>query len=179
MSTEKQPWKVTVHSHQIADTGDYDGYYEISNGKTSLYTNDEDLGDESEEHGFEELVEALNKTQATFWTNGDDEANGYRMEAEHFKRECHAMTTALAAKDAEIEQWKLRAEMLLRTREPEQATIDWATDKVIELKNAEIKRLKGLIRLAHDTGYVSGNLTNNPRVEKAWQEFKTSNNLQQ
>ncbi len=32
------PWELKGHSHQIADTGDYDGHYEITNGKISLLT---------------------------------------------------------------------------------------------------------------------------------------------
>jgi hypothetical protein len=35
-------WELKGHSHQIADTGDYDGYYEITNGKISLLTKDDD-----------------------------------------------------------------------------------------------------------------------------------------
>jgi len=54
-------WKLKGHSHQIADTGDYDGYYEITNGKISLLTKDDD--DES----LQPIVDALNDSGCKFY----------------------------------------------------------------------------------------------------------------
>lgn len=46
----KNKWEVKSHSYQIGDTGDYDGWHELTNGSISLGTNDDD----------EETVEVLN-----------------------------------------------------------------------------------------------------------------------
>lgn len=37
----KNEWKLILHSSQIADTGDYDGYYELTNDNISIVTKDE------------------------------------------------------------------------------------------------------------------------------------------
>lgn len=39
--TENSKWELKTHSYQIADTGDYDGHYELTNGVISLITRDE------------------------------------------------------------------------------------------------------------------------------------------
>lgn len=54
-------WKLNSHSHQIADTGDYDCIYEITNGAISLYTNDDD------DEGMEMVVNALNNCECRFF----------------------------------------------------------------------------------------------------------------
>lgn len=110
-------------------------HYIITDGKTTILAKDDSEGHEQALM----LLAVMNAYGGTIWVD-----DSHKLIISHQKEQIDAMTTALAAKDAEIEQWKLRAEMLLRTREPEQATIDWATDKVIELKNAEIERLKAL-----------------------------------
>jgi hypothetical protein len=47
MSNKQQPaWEFKAHSYQIADTGDYDGHYELTNGDITLLTKDDD--DETE-----------------------------------------------------------------------------------------------------------------------------------
>lgn len=38
----KNNWTLTSQSYQIADTGDYDGHYEISNGLITLGTTSDD-----------------------------------------------------------------------------------------------------------------------------------------
>lgn len=35
-------WEFKAHSYQIADTGDYDGHYELTNGEITLWTKDDD-----------------------------------------------------------------------------------------------------------------------------------------
>lgn len=62
----KQNWKLVPHSYQIADTGDYDGYYEITNGKMSIYTKDDD------DEALEPVVKALNESGSEFYL--DDSA---------------------------------------------------------------------------------------------------------
>jgi|ERR1035437_3680399 hypothetical protein len=58
--TEKPEWKLVPHFHQIADTGDYDGHYEITNGIVSIFTKDD--GDD----GLEAIVKALNDSECEF-----------------------------------------------------------------------------------------------------------------
>jgi hypothetical protein len=54
-------WELKGHSHQIADTGDYDGYYEITNGKISLLTKDDD------DEALQPVVDALNNSGCKFY----------------------------------------------------------------------------------------------------------------
>lgn len=54
-------WKIVAHSHQIADTGDYDGCYELTNGKVSIYTQNE-IDDE-----LQPVIDALNDSGCDFY----------------------------------------------------------------------------------------------------------------
>jgi hypothetical protein len=54
-------FKLVGHSSQIADTGDYDGYYEITNGKISLLTKDDD------DEVLQPIVDALNNSGCKFY----------------------------------------------------------------------------------------------------------------
>lgn len=67
---DQNKWELKSHSWQIADTGDYDGYWEITDGKTSICTKD-DPNDER----LEDIVKVLNATQCKFYTNNDTELN--------------------------------------------------------------------------------------------------------
>jgi hypothetical protein len=64
-------WEVKSHSYQIADTGDYDGYWEITNGKDSLITKEdyEDI-----EKDLQAVVDLLNNTYANFTVDRGNEA---------------------------------------------------------------------------------------------------------
>jgi hypothetical protein len=57
----KKEWELIGHSHQIADTGDYDGHYEITNGKISLLTKDDD------NEALQPIVDALNESGCKFY----------------------------------------------------------------------------------------------------------------
>lgn len=59
-------WELVAHNHQIADTGDYDGCYEITDGKVSIFTKDDD-------DGLDDIVKALNDSGAKFYDNHDQE----------------------------------------------------------------------------------------------------------
>jgi len=61
-----EEWKLIGHSHQIADTGDYDECYEITNGKVSIFTQDDD------EDALQPIVKALNESGCKFYL--DDSA---------------------------------------------------------------------------------------------------------
>jgi len=60
-------WKIIGHNYQIADTGDYDGCYELTNGKISFYTKD---GDENE---IQPIIDALNNSGCDFYLDDSSE----------------------------------------------------------------------------------------------------------
>lgn len=71
---EKQ-WKVIAHSHQIADTGDYDGCYELTDGHCSIFTKDD--GNEAEDM-LNDIAELLNTTGFIFYLDDSEkEVNHY------------------------------------------------------------------------------------------------------
>ena len=92
MSTENNKWKIVGHSHQIADTGDYDGCYELTNGKISLFTKDEDWMDDIE--GEHPLVTTLNNMNIK-WEIDDSSEFMYQAEKEWTNR-----------LSKEVEDWK-------------------------------------------------------------------------
>lgn len=59
--TSSTVWELKGHSHQIADTGDYDGHYEITNGKISLLTKDDD------DEALMPIIDALNNSGCKFY----------------------------------------------------------------------------------------------------------------
>ncbi len=78
-------WKLIPHSYQIADTGDYDGHYEITDGKITLYVKDDD-----NEEPLQKVVDALNNSGCKFEV--DDSA---KWELEAVKRENQRLWTLL------------------------------------------------------------------------------------
>lgn len=58
--SEKEKWELIGHSFQIGDTGDYDGHYELTNGKVSIISEDD------EEDKLQEIVDALNESGCKF-----------------------------------------------------------------------------------------------------------------
>lgn len=56
-----QEWKIKGHPYQIADTGDYGGHYEITNGKISLLTKEEN------DEVLQPIVDALNNSGCKFY----------------------------------------------------------------------------------------------------------------
>ena len=66
-------FELVGHSHQIADTGDYDGCYEITNGVISLFTKDDDELGQIHDEGLQKVVDALNNTGAEFFLDDDKE----------------------------------------------------------------------------------------------------------
>lgn len=64
---EAATWKWIGHSHQIADTGDYDGCYEITNGNLSFFTKDEDIDEQ-----LTSLCDSLNSLDINFFIDDSD-----------------------------------------------------------------------------------------------------------
>lgn len=73
MEEKKYPikWEYKNHSYAIGDTGDYDGYWEVTNGRDSLVTKED--YDEIEKD-LQAVVDLLNITYANFAFNRDVEA---------------------------------------------------------------------------------------------------------
>ena len=67
----KEKFILVPHTHQIADTGDYDGCYEITNGDVSLFTNDDD------DVVLERIVEALNDSDCRFFLDEADKIDNF------------------------------------------------------------------------------------------------------
>ena len=74
-----ESYKLIGHSHQIADTGDYDGCYEITNGKLSLFTKDDD------EEALEPIVKALNESECDFYIGDSAEFEAHILKEENKK----------------------------------------------------------------------------------------------
>lgn len=77
----KGDWNLIGHSHQIADTGDYDGCYEITDGKISIFSKDD------EEESLLPIVKALNESGAKFYLDDSIEFENHllKMEIENLK----------------------------------------------------------------------------------------------
>lgn len=92
MEEKKYPikWEYKIHSYPIGDTGDYDGYWEIANGKDSMITKD-DYDDI--EKDLQAIVDMLNITYANFSFDRNAEA---ALEAENkwLKQECEELRKA-------------------------------------------------------------------------------------
>lgn len=100
---EQNKWEVKSHSHQIADTGDYDGYWEITNGKIHICTKDDgpDMPDI-----LQEVADLLTKTECDFWVNNlkeidlHFECEGLKLQLTEAQARCDRYEQAL--KDIEL-----------------------------------------------------------------------------
>ena len=72
-----EEWELVGHSHQIADTGDYDGCYEITNGKVSIFTQDDD------DEALLPIVKALNNSGCKFYLDDAAEFELYLLKKEN------------------------------------------------------------------------------------------------
>lgn len=108
MNKELPTWEVKlVGGGAIGETGDYDdAYWELTDGKLSIFTIDDDQSDETEEKQFFALVDALNATRARFWVD-----ESWMLELSHYKQYADEMKAELAAKDKEIKRLKKVASM--------------------------------------------------------------------
>jgi hypothetical protein len=68
---ERPTWKLIGHSYQCGPTGDYDGYYEITNGEMSILSKDDD--DES----LRPVVEVLNLSNCNFYLDNSLSIENY------------------------------------------------------------------------------------------------------
>jgi hypothetical protein len=57
----KHTWELIGVSHPIADTGDYSGHYEITDGNMAIITHDDDA------EALQPIVDALNDSGCSFY----------------------------------------------------------------------------------------------------------------
>jgi hypothetical protein len=67
MSHKPAPWKLIGVSHPIADTGDYSGHYEITDGNITIITQDDDA------ESIQPIVDALNDSGCSFYFENSNE----------------------------------------------------------------------------------------------------------
>ena len=101
---KKTDWSLIGHSHQIADTGDFDGHYEITNGKISLLTKDDN------DEALQTIVDALNNSDCKFYQD-----DWLEFENEMLKERNKELVSEIASlkqqiareevTDADIEAW--------------------------------------------------------------------------
>jgi hypothetical protein len=130
-------WEYKSHSYQIGDTGDYDGYWEVSNGNDSLITKEdyEDI-----EKDLQAVVDLLNNTYANFTFDRGNEA---ALEAENrwLKSEleqCKAHPGSpvwVKAKDRFPTSWHLKCVRFIHTKAPLICPENWLDEnpKAIEV----------------------------------------------
>ena len=72
-------WEFKTHSYQIADTGDYDGHYELTNGEISLITKDEPGVEWIREYDPINMVVGLLNTIDVKWVDTSADATDYEL----------------------------------------------------------------------------------------------------
>ena len=97
-------WKIIPHSYQIADTGDYDGHWELTNGTISLITKD-DIGEDGD---VEDLVQKMNDLDVK-WE--DYKLDDSRWEAMMWKSKVDMLERFIESKGItgeEYQEWELK-----------------------------------------------------------------------
>jgi hypothetical protein len=97
----KQIWEYKEHFHAIGMTGDYDGYYEVTNGNISLCTNDDPEDITETENTLQNIAKALNESGCKFYCNTTTEHKLHvenmelRYKMDELKERCDKMEAAL------------------------------------------------------------------------------------
>jgi hypothetical protein len=73
-----KPYEVKAYSHQISDTGDYDGHWEITNGKVTLFTKDD-----PDDEVLQKVADALNESGCEFYLDDSDAFLRHHFEKEN------------------------------------------------------------------------------------------------
>lgn len=91
-------WEVKSHSYQIGDTGDYDGFWEITDGKINICTKDD--GDDIDII-LKEVADLLNKTEINFYIDNPKEIDlhfeceGLKIQLSELQAKCDRYEAAL------------------------------------------------------------------------------------
>jgi hypothetical protein len=108
----KGDWKLIGHSYAIADTGDYDGCYEITDGKISILTKDDD------DEALQPIVNALNDSGCKFYQD-----DAVEFENELLKQELKAAMQSTPSGITDEEKRTIRRK-LIKTIHIDEANFD-------------------------------------------------------
>lgn len=137
------------HSYQLADTGDYDGYYEISNGEISILTNDED------EEALLKVVRALNNSGCKFYMDDWKDVqlmllSEQKQNLKHMVRELKESLRLLSVEASEAEEIDYEYEMYFDSKPGESIQIQgWVpidTNRIIKKDRIPHYLETGLLR---------------------------------
>lgn len=114
MAQKASEWKLEGKSYQIADTGDYDGYYELSIGKYKLHSGTEVEDDEWDK--LNSIIEELNKIPM-YWYDPYEGVDQHIIS--HQQEQMGAMYQYLREKGLEndYEQWYMTPRPVADTKE--------------------------------------------------------------
>jgi len=107
---KNKKWRLEIHTNAIADTGDYDGCYEITDGNISIFTND-DL----EDGKLEAIIDALNNSNSNFYLDEGDlpyyiaSEKFYREEFSKLEKEHELLATKLYYDGNSVNVWRDKA----------------------------------------------------------------------
>jgi hypothetical protein len=107
----KHTYEVKSHSHQVADTGEYDGYWEIVNERGDSIRTTEDY--EGIEEDLKTVADLFNKLydvsiETATEVNVYCENERLKSEAEQSLLLYNNMTATIAKRDEEIERLKIK-----------------------------------------------------------------------
>jgi len=101
----KEKWSFKTHTSALADTGDYEGYVQFTNGKDIFQTS----GDELEEKQMQQFCELLD-LMPDLWShkcdNAEFELSQIRKKSEHFEKALKTIRDAFYT-DGETDKEKI------------------------------------------------------------------------
>lgn len=102
---KKEKWSFKTHTSALADTGDYEGYVQFTNGKDIFQTS----GDELEEEQMQQFCELLD-LMPDLWShkcdNAEFELSQIRKKSEHFEKALKTIRDAFYT-DGETDKEKI------------------------------------------------------------------------
>lgn len=98
---EMNEWQLIGHSYQIADTGDYDGCYEITDGSVSIYSKDDD------DEALQPIVDALNESGCKFYLDDSDAFENHLLKIEIAELRSQLSPSDHTAPQGGEEEWLL------------------------------------------------------------------------
>lgn len=88
----KQNWSFKTHTSALADTGDYEGYVQFTNGKDILQTSGDELEEEQMQQ-FCELLDLMPDLWSHKFDNAEFENSQLKKQVEHLKAALEKIAT--------------------------------------------------------------------------------------
>lgn len=126
-------WKLIPHSYQIADTGDYGGHYELTDGKTTLITYD----DPYDETTVKAIVKSLNDSGCSFYCQ---ESDALGMELSFAKQDVKELRE-LNAEMLEALEWVLQISETVDLKQP--VDVEQTINGIKQMARQQINKAKG------------------------------------